>query len=252
MEYVTPLFVCGMGRSGTTNALHVLNAHPAVLLSGEVSLAVLKQFLGLLDTLERSYNTREATLDGWFARKGDYMLESFGYLAKGGRGKLHKRINAQYMGHKTPRLETLFDEYEKHFAAAQMTPRWFYCVRNPFDCWRSYKATSWSSYENVGQFLAQYLQSLEKLRAMQEAAAGRVFVLDLDALKAVQDKLAFYRARMFEPLGLAMPERMQRRLGNISAQKEAAAGPAALSGDDRRQIEDHPASVSWKNATASA
>lgn len=251
MEHVTPLFVCGMGRSGTTNALRVLNTHPAVLLNGEVSLAVLKQFLSVLDAVERSYSAREATLDGWFARKADYMLDSFGYLAKGGRGKLHKRVNARYMGHKTPRLETLFEEYERHFASAGLKPRYFYCARNPLDCWRSYKATSWSSYETVAPFLAHYAQSFDKLHVMREAAQGRVFVIDLDALKAAPDKLDFYRATMFEPLGLAVPERMRRRLEKISSEKKTAARPEPVSNDDRKAIEDHTASVSWKNATAS-
>jgi hypothetical protein len=90
MDEITPVFICGMGRSGTTNALRVLNTHPSVMLNGEISLSVLKNFFALIDGVDRSYGTKDKTSAGWSTRKAEYMFESFGYLAKGGRGRQTK------------------------------------------------------------------------------------------------------------------------------------------------------------------
>ncbi len=237
MDAVTPLFIFGMGRSGTTNAQRAVNAHPLVAMNGEISLSVLKQFLTLLDAADRAQgDTREA----WLERKADYMFESFGFLSKGGRGKLHRRADARYMGHKTPRLESLFDEYETHFASAGLKPRYFYCARNPFDCWRSYKAMDWNRYEEVRGFLAHYVKSFERLDEIIARAPGRVGVLNLDELIARGDPAAFYREKLFEPLGLDMPERVVQRIEKLSADRSSAPRPAALDADDRRAIEDYP------------
>jgi len=236
MDAVTPLFVFGMSRSGTTNAQRVANAHPLVAMDGEIPLPVLKQFLTLLDAADRAHDgTREA----WLERKADYMFESFGYLSKGGRGKLHRRAGARYVGHKTPRLESLFDEYETHFASAGLEPRYFYCARNPFDCWRSHKAVDWNRYDVRG-FLAHYVKSFARLDEIAARVPSRVGVINLDELIAQGDPVAFYRAKLLEPLGLDMPERVVQRIGKLSADRSSAPRPAALDADDRRAIETYP------------
>jgi hypothetical protein len=236
MDPVTPLFIFGMGRSGTTNALRVANAHPCVMMNGEIPLPVLKQFLATLDAADRAHSD---TREGWLARKPDYMFESFGYLSKGGRGRLHRRATATHMGHKTPRLESLFDDYEAHFASAGLAPRYIYCARNPFDCWRSYKAMPWNRYDEVTAFLAHYVASFERLDHVRERAGTRMLVLNLDELIAADDKVAFYRDRFFAPLGLDMPERTVRRIENISAAKSGPR-PAELGAEERSAIEAYP------------
>jgi hypothetical protein len=234
MDPVTPLFILGMGRSGTTNALRVANAHPSVMMNGEIPLPILKQFLATLDAADRAHTD---TREGWLARKADYMFESFGYLSKGGRGKLHRRATATHMGHKTPRLESLFDEYEAHFASVGLAPRYVYCARNPFDCWRSHKATSWNRYD-VTAFLAHYTASFERLSHVRSQAGSRVFVLNLDELIATDDKIAFYRDRFFASLGLDMPERAIQRIRNFSA--KSGASPPELGAEERIAIEAYP------------
>lgn len=235
MDPITPLFIFGMGRSGTTNALRVANAHPSVMMNGEIPLPVLKQFLETLAAADRAHSD---TREGWLARKADYMFESFGYLSKGGRGKLHRRATATHRGHKTPRLESLFDEYEAHFASVGLAPRYVYCARNPFDCWRSYKATSWNRYDDVAGFLAHYAASFEKLATVRERAGTRVLVLNLDEIIAAEDKIAFYRDRFFAPLGLDMPERAVHRIQGFSA--KSGARPAELGAEERAEIAAYP------------
>jgi hypothetical protein len=237
---VTPLFIFGMGRSGTTNALHVLNSHPEVMLNGEISLSVMKQFFDLLDGVENSYANKDATREGWHARKADYLLESIGYLSKGGRGQLKKIPRARFRGHKSPRHESLFDRYEAHFASVGLAPRYFYCARNPFDCWQSYRATSWNGYETVSAFLAHYMASFAQLEHMRRRAEGRVFLLDLDELIAAGEPLEWYRTRIFAPLGLGMPENLTRRLARSGDEGETSPVPRDISSADRKAIQDYP------------
>jgi hypothetical protein len=237
MDAVTPLFIFGMGRSGTTNAQRVANAHPLVMLNGEITLTLLKQFIALLDAADHAHDGARA--DAWLARKADYIFESFGYLSKGGRGKLHRRADARYMGHKTPRLESLFDEYETHFGSAGLKPRYFYCARNPFDCWRSYRAAEWNRYDVQG-FLAHYVKSFERLEDIQARVPERIGVLNLDELIAQGDPVAFYREKLFEPLGLDMPERVAERVLSLSSKRSSGGRPPELDADDRRTIETYP------------
>ncbi|HWA91720.1 MAG TPA: sulfotransferase [Rhizomicrobium sp.] len=239
MDGITPLFIMGMGRSGTTNALRVASAHPEIMLNGEISLAVVKQFFALLEQLERSYGKRDAMRDGWFERKADYIFSSFGYLAKGGRGKLERGSTARFRGHKAPRLETMFDSYEAHFASVGLKPRYFYCARNAFDCWRSYRNQNWNSYDAVGRFLEHYMASFETLKRIRAEVPDRVFVLNLDELKASGDPVGFYRTRLFAPLGLELPERVARKIGNFAELKKPAEHAPLDSADDRA-IADYP------------
>jgi Sulfotransferase family len=237
MDAVTPLFIFGMGRSGTTNAQRVANAHPLVMLNGEITLTLLKQFLALLDAADRVHEGARG--EAWLERKADYIFESFGYLSKGGRGKLHRRADARYMGHKTPRLESLFDEYEAHFGSAGLKPRYFYCARNPFDCWRSYRAAEWNRYDVQG-FLAHYVKSFERLDEIQTRVPDRIGVLNLDELIAKGDPVAFYREKLFEPLGLDVPERVVERVRSLSSKRTSGERPPEIGADDRRAIETYP------------
>jgi hypothetical protein len=235
MGEITPVFVCGMGRSGTTNALRILNTHPSVMLNGEIPLSVLKHFFSMLDGVDRSYAISDGVKEGWLSRKADYIFESFGYLSKGGRGRLEKANSAKFRGHKSPRLETLFEQYESHFDGLGPPPRYFYCARNPFDCWQSYRAMEWSSYDGVEQFLRHYKASFDRLKQMREVAEGRVVMLNLDELKKASDPLAYYLERIFAPLGLNVPDKSTARMTKIDADREPSSAPA-LSADDKCTI----------------
>jgi hypothetical protein len=238
MDEITPVFVCGMGRSGTTNALQILNTHPSVMLNGEIPLSILKHFFALLDTTENSYSDAERQRV-WRGNKTQYMLESFGYLSKGGRGRLDKAEDAKFRGHKSPRLEILFEKYESHFSDIGPPPFYFYCARNPFDCWRSYRTMEWSGYENVQEFLQHYAMSFEKLKQMLERAGDRVALLNLDQLKSAPDALTYYRKTIFAPLGLDVSERMAIRIAKMMSKKEPSSSPA-LKPTERNAIADYP------------
>lgn len=239
MDEVTPLFIGGVGRSGTTNALRVLNAHPAVALNAEVSLSVLKQLFALLDAADRSYAGNDNTAAGWKTRKAEYLFESFGYLSKGGRGRAEKIGGAKFRGHKMPRLETLFAAYETHFRSVGLEPRYFYCARNPFDCWRSNKTFSWGTSSSLEEFLKHYTASFDILRYMQQTIGERVVVLKLDELIAESDPLAWYREKIFVPLGLDLPQRAINRIEKITAERTISSTPE-ISAEDRKAITGYP------------
>jgi Sulfotransferase family len=238
MDEITPVFVCGMPRSGTTNALQVLNTHPSVMLNSEIPLSILKHFFALLDTTENSYSEPERK-QVWRENKAQYMFDSFGYLAKGGRGRLEKAQGAKFRGHKSPRLETLFERYESHFGEIGPAPFYFYCARNPFDCWRSHRSMSWSTYETAQEFLRHYKTSFVKLQQMRETAGARVFVLNLDDLKGASDALTFYRENIFAPLGLDLPERTEKRIMKVMDKRESSAAPV-LEKDEKDAIAREP------------
>lgn len=236
MERLTPLFVMGMGRSGTTNALRVLNCHPKVMLTGEIALAVLKRFFALLDVLDQSNQGKTQVRDGWLGRKADYVFTSFGYMAKMPRGQPEAPAGAIYRGHKSPRLEFIFDDYETHFASVGMQPRYVYCTRNPFDCWTSYKSMPWNAYRDVDHFLRDYERSHLELRRVRGEASGRVLVMDLDALKAAPDPLAFYRENLYAPLGLEMDDRIRQRIHKIHYESKRGSPARALGDEERARI----------------
>lgn len=239
MDEVTPVFVCGMGRSGTTNALRILNTHPSVALNSEIPLNVLRHFFALLDSLDRSYGNKDHLSDGWHERKAEYMFDSFGYLSKAGRGRLKKVRSAKFRGHKSPRLESLVDKYEAHFNGLGLMPRYFYCARNPFDCWRSYRAMPWSGYNRAEEFLKDYVESFSRLKQMQNVAAERVFVINLGELIDSPDILAFYREKFFSPLGLDMSDQTVSRIEKIQEERETTDLPD-LSREDRNEILSYP------------
>ncbi|MBV9993554.1 MAG: sulfotransferase [Alphaproteobacteria bacterium] len=238
---MTPLFVLGMGRSGTTNALRVLNTHPEIMLDGEISLSILSKLMALLEAADRSFEKNEARNDGWLARKSEYIYSSFGHLAKAGPGRPRKRSRARFLGHKSPQLENLFDQYEAQFATVGAAPRYVYCARNAFDCWTSYKTMPWNPYKSVGAFLNHYAASYAALDRMLERAPGRVSVMNLDALIASRDPIAFYRATLFEPLGLNLPARSIEAIADIHSAKERTSAARDLDAAERAAIENHPA-----------
>lgn len=239
MGEITPVFVCGMGRSGTTNALRILNTHSSVMLNGEIALNVLMRFFDLLDATDQSYGTKEHISEDWNARKAEYIFESFGYLSKSGRGRYDNATGARFRGHKTPRLETIFEKYESHLSGCGPAPRYFYCMRNPFDCWRSYRTMPWTGYSEVEDFLQGYLESFERLEQMQKKLDERLILLNLDALKKTPDIFEFYNKNIFTPLGLDMPERTVKRITKIMGDRKPSSTPE-LSAQDREVIASEP------------
>jgi hypothetical protein len=92
----------------------------------------------------------------------------------------------------------------------------------------------------VNTFLAQDVQSFERLADIEARAGDRVGILNLDALIASGDAVAFYRETLFAPLGLDMPERVVQRMQTLSAKRTEGPRPAELDADDRRAIETSP------------
>jgi sulfotransferase family protein len=240
MGEITPLFIFGMGRSGTTNALRVVNSHPEVMLNGEIPNGVMRRLFQLLDTADESFVDRRNIRGGWLGRKEQYIYEAFSMLNKAGPRKPELYAAARFRGHKSPRQESMFDDYERHFASVGRQPLYFYCARNPKDCYRSYRAMDWNAYKSVGQFLGHYMESFRKLEEMQAKTPGRVFVLVLDELIASGDPLAFYRERMFAPLGLTPSAAFARTVETLDARREEGPRPEPLSRADSETIDDYP------------
>jgi len=228
-----------MGRSGTTNTLRVLNAHPSVALNGEIPLSILKHFFTFLDGVDKTYGERGKLSEGWQSRKSEYMLDSFGAMSKGGTGNARKHNSADFRGHKSPRLETMFEKYEQHFGKRGPLPRYFYCARNPFDCWRSYREMPWTSYMRAEEFLEDYVASFARLKVMQEHVEGRVTVVNLDELKKAPDVFEFYEEKLFAPLGIEMPGSTMNRIEKAQEDKTPSTA-SKLPDEDKTTIANYP------------
>ena len=74
---------------------------------------------------------------------------------------------------------------------------------------------------------------------MRETAGARVVVLNLDELKSASNALAFYREKIFAPLGLDLTEKTTLRMEKVAESRGSSAAPA-LGADERDTIAREP------------
>ena len=202
-----PLIVCGMGRSGTRNAANALNAHREVKLFGELPIGIARALFSLLQTADDSHARNETYEQMWRAKKAAFMFDAFdAFDALGTLGPSQPvAAGVRFVGHKTPRHEVFFDDYERYFAAVGLEPRYVYCARDALSCWRSYTSMAWN-VKSLSVFLDQYAESFESLNRMLEHAGPRVAVARLGDLQAAPHLIDWYRETLFEPLGLELDD----------------------------------------------
>lgn len=199
-----PVIVMGMGRSGTRYFADILSSHPTVLLHGEIPHSATSKFFSLLDTLDKEHSRDKVRERKWKERKGEFIFDAFSGMAMGGG---RDKSGYSYIGHKTPRSEKFFTLYERHFSTAGMTPLFFYCIRNPFDVWASYKNMPWNTFTDVGDFIDAYLNSYAQYEHSLDVAKGRVQLLNLDAYTRGASPSDFLKKYVFSHLGLSVDDR---------------------------------------------
>lgn len=237
---VTPLIVCGMGRSGTRNTAAVLNQHPEIRIFGEISS---KTFVHFFKMLSANDMLSEKKLASWRAKKLNYIFDSFFALSG---GLIRRRVPREHIivGFKSPRSEFFFAQFEKHFASCGVAPFYVYCVRNPLDCWASYRSMPWNNW-NVDQFIGLYLKSLRRLAVMRRKAGSRVRVMHLDQFLARDDPVEFYAETLFTPLGLTMSDELRKALPGVKNSNSTIAATGAerlpLPPEDADAIRDNTA-----------
>ena len=189
---VNPVVVCGHPRSGTRMCANLLNNSPAFEIQGEIPARLAKPTLDWLVALR----------DAWgIERLSDCYSEARRTFKTVSKARALTRDSARWFGHKTPRHERWFDHYERLFDDREAPVRYVYCLRNPFDVWRSYRSMPWSRQMTVRQFAKSWLASVEGFEAMLEGARERCVLFNLDEMLAAEDRNQWVRHRLFEPLG---------------------------------------------------
>lgn len=235
-----PLIVMGMGRSGTRYFADILSSHSSVLLHGEIPHSAMSKYFSLIETLDIENSRDKVRERKWKERKGGFILDAFSSMAMGGG---REKSGYLYVGHKTPRSEKFFHLYEKHFLSSGLTPIYFYCIRNPYDVWASYKNMPWNSFKNTHAFIDAYLSSYSQYEKCVDLAKDRVQLLNLDAYKRGDESRGFINDNIFNYLGLEVDDVFVRGLlskeNRNSSESFLGRGVASNSDKEIREIKNN-------------
>lgn len=189
-----PLIVCGMGRSGTRMCANILTNSRLVELQGELGGPAGTRLLAWLEA------ARTQRGEGAFEANYEQARQAFRI---GAAGKPAERSDAVWFGHKTPRHERHFRRYEVIFDDPDNRATYVYCIRNPFDVWRSYQAMPWNKFSTVDEFLKAWLRSVSTYEMIAATAPGRILVFNLDEMVRAPEWTEYLQPSLFDPLGLA-------------------------------------------------
>ncbi|MBA4001095.1 MAG: hypothetical protein C0461_10955 [Brevundimonas sp.] len=223
-----------MGRSGTRMCANILRNSSLVELQGELGGPAGTRLLAWLEAALAQRRIED------FDTRYDFVRRAFRLSAP---GRPSDRPHAIWFGHKTPRHERHFRRYETLFDNPENRPVYVYCLRNPFDVWRSYQAMPWNKFRDVDTFLEAWLRSVAVYELIAERAPDRVLVFNLDRMLRAADWRDYLEPTLFQPLGLS-GETFSRpvitlRNSNSSLNKTGAR-PDPISEADRRAIARQP------------
>ena len=194
MSKIRPLIVCGMGRSGTRMCANILNNSDLVELQGEIGGPAGTKMVIWLEAARRQRHNESS--DGVYAlARAAFQL--------GSAGRALDRPDARWFGHKTPRHERHFGRYENIFSDPDNLATYVYCLRNPFDVWRSYRAMPWNKFANAAGFVRAWTKSVRNYELMKSRAGERVLTFHLDDFIASPDRLDYLRPVLLDPLGIS-------------------------------------------------
>ena len=229
-----PLIVCGMGRSGTRMCANILTNSKQVELQGELGGPAGTRLLAWLETA-RAQRGEAAFVETYEQARKAFRL--------GAAGKSAERPEALWFGHKTPRHERHFRRYEAIFDDPENRAIYVYCIRNPFDVWRSYRAMPWNKFQTVQDFLNAWLRSVGTYEAIAGAAPDRILLFNLDQMIRAEEWSDYLTPTLFAPLGLhasSFLHPVQTLRNSNSSLNKTGARPEPISEEDRRAIADHP------------
>jgi hypothetical protein len=78
------------------------------------------------------------------------------------------------------------------------------------------------------------------LEQMRDVADDRVQVLNLDELVAAPEPSAWYREKIFAPLGLKVSEKMASRVERVTEKRDGTSSASTLSADEQGTIARYP------------
>lgn len=237
---VNPIIVCGTGRSGTRQFADILSLHGKVSLIGEIQRAFQRDILSMAQRKEIAAKNKPRELSKWRSDKLAFLYHSWRIFAK---SSIDLPADTQFIGHKTPGSELLFEQYEDFFRTEEKKPTYFYCGRNFESTWKSFKAMQWNPHRNVSDFSSVYLTSWGAFEKMKEAIPDRTILLNLDDYVAASEKEVFCKENIFSPLGLQIDERLSNALSAVqnrnSSLNTVGSAPKDLTADELEYIESN-------------
>ncbi|MCK0753254.1 sulfotransferase [Chromohalobacter japonicus] len=205
---VTPVVICGMGRSGTRNVADNIAKHPLVQIYGEIPPNIMDSFL------EFFFRTNSAFLKspfgkGWADRKNEFFFDCLNNISK---EKIEfKKDGRKYVGYKSPNHERFFNKIEQCFSGEEVKPCYIYCIRDALSCWQSYKSMEWNKLDVEG-FIEQYVESVNFYFSMLDKFEKRVVLFNLNEYKTCNDKEAYFKYSILRNIGMSEPDLVHFKL----------------------------------------
>lgn len=215
------LIIGGNPRSGTTMVRTLLNRHPEIYVTGELSIRdVYPEMMRLLATADETHRSK-----GKYARlhpRKERLIGELWFGLSKYDGDRDRFDSATVRGNKTPGSEQFFAEYEERIG--YLRPRYIYCLRDPIKVVSSNLNARWSN--------GKFETALRRLRASYEA-----FLLVFDALA---EREMIFRVDDFAEQPLETSRMLCRflQVSDSAAETMAETPPANTMADhDRKAIE---------------
>ena len=196
---VTPVVICGMGRSGTRNVADNIAKHPLVQIYGEIPPNIMDSFLDFFSNTNSAY-LKSPFGKGWAERKDEFFFDCLNNLSK---EKIEfKKSERKFVGYKSPNHERFFKKIEQCFSGEEVKPYYIYCVRDALSCWQSYKSMEWNRLD-VESFIEEYIESVGFYFSMLDKFDDRVVVFNLNEYKCCNDKEGYFKYSVMRKMGMS-------------------------------------------------
>lgn len=192
--------VCGMPRCGTRQFTDFMSRHDSVALQGEISNRVVPIIRKAVEAADQLYPAGYAA-DAIAVKRPQTIIQMFGSFSK------TMPINvpaAPIQGFKSPSAELMYRDLNALLLPSFPQVRYFYCIRNPIDCYLSLSSMPWFAM-GANDYIDRYITSISAASQIARIGAeGRkrvvISTLNLDSFIASKDKAMWLRQRIFAPL----------------------------------------------------
>lgn len=195
-----PIIVGGNPRSGTTFVAAMLNEHADVVITSEMNPKAARLMVEMMHQLTRYMGRKAHRARYWRRKRPRLQLEI--WRATTSDVVYKDKAADAVMGHKTPGVELLFDDYVRIFEPAAR-PRLVYCLRDGLSVLRSVMNMPWApvSFE---ERLDEYKHSVATFEALRERYPDDVYLLQIDAMPDDADARVDALRPMFTFLDVAL------------------------------------------------
>jgi voltage-gated potassium channel Kch len=177
----TPIFICGLPRSGTSFTRELLNSTRDVVIFDETPLARFSAMATLAREVRAVAGDPLEQWRGLAGREGARAAEVFAALCHAvSREQVRRRAGRTGLrrwGMKTPLAECSHQLWDEVFSPH--APEYVYCWRPPHLVYESLLSLPWGSHYLPEEFLGLLTDSLTHIRSLFRQPTSRVHVFDV-------------------------------------------------------------------------